>query len=721
MRCLYCGKELALLKRLTGGAEFCSDAHRKKYQEEFNDLALSRLLQTQAPSPAKPLPMPELAELPPVATPPLASLAAPPKASPKPVTPPPVRAKAPQPTKAPEPKDPVVGITGYLVEEPIPGDAVCAVVGGEPYFAPTTAASLPSRGLAARTRALSNSLSLADPLKLNTTLEVRATRIHPRTGNLEIREFSRQAIAPAAALNQTLQTYESVLPGAIGEAMEIPNQPHPPADPPVLWQAGPHPAPPVNLLLGDLARLDFSATGFGEDSPAEPSPSSGPSTELPPPPRAAAPAPDPVPPAPQFVVPQPVVVPQPPTATAPQAATQPLPVTLHGSSAAPAKPASILSAGVPAAIEPQAPPSSALPLRPTIILAPRPARKPAPAPAPELKAPAAVQPAPLAANPALRPLRGPTPANKNRRPEVRVIQTNTPAATPSAPQAARPAPPPASAPAPVQAAPPPPVQAAPQPPVAKAPVPQPKRAAAPEPPPARPEPARPEIDLHLPELHNPEVQGVWARMPVAVKAGIGGALAVAIIGFAYSAMNSNNASATPTTTAQQAGPSYNLGKQINSGGWIEDWAPADKERRITLLRGSQPYSDYRIEFNAQIQNKAIGWMYRGLNPKNYYVVKLEKLKPGIEPVVALVRYAVIDGSNEKRVETILPMKVRVDTTYEIRFDAVGNEFAVWIQGKKVDEWKDSRLGSGGLGLYSEGEESAAVHGTVNVFELVSTK
>ena len=47
MRCLYCGNELALLKKLTGGGEFCSEAHRQKYQEEYNRLALSRLLQAQ--------------------------------------------------------------------------------------------------------------------------------------------------------------------------------------------------------------------------------------------------------------------------------------------------------------------------------------------------------------------------------------------------------------------------------------------------------------------------------------------------------------------------------------------------------------------------------------------------------------------------------------------------------------------------------------------------
>src|ERR1700722_4417708 len=48
MRCLYCGKQLALLKRLTGSGEFCSDAHKQSYQEEYNRLALSRLLQAQS-------------------------------------------------------------------------------------------------------------------------------------------------------------------------------------------------------------------------------------------------------------------------------------------------------------------------------------------------------------------------------------------------------------------------------------------------------------------------------------------------------------------------------------------------------------------------------------------------------------------------------------------------------------------------------------------------
>src|SRR5580700_6557507 len=62
MRCLYCGKELALLKRWTGSGEFCSDAHRLRYQEEYNQLALNRLLQAKPPVPPNEAPPAEPAQ-----------------------------------------------------------------------------------------------------------------------------------------------------------------------------------------------------------------------------------------------------------------------------------------------------------------------------------------------------------------------------------------------------------------------------------------------------------------------------------------------------------------------------------------------------------------------------------------------------------------------------------------------------------------------------------
>lgn len=57
MRCLQCGVEMALLKKLRNSTEFCSDECRQKYQDESNQLAVSRLMQQRKPKPARaPLP-----------------------------------------------------------------------------------------------------------------------------------------------------------------------------------------------------------------------------------------------------------------------------------------------------------------------------------------------------------------------------------------------------------------------------------------------------------------------------------------------------------------------------------------------------------------------------------------------------------------------------------------------------------------------------------------
>ncbi|MGH9592805.1 MAG: hypothetical protein ACRD5L_06915, partial [Bryobacteraceae bacterium] len=162
------------------------------------------------------------------------------------------------------------------------------------------------------------------------------------------------------------------------------------------------------------------------------------------------------------------------------------------------------------------------------------------------------------------------------------------------------------------------------------------------------------------------------------------------------------------------------GAPIPDAGWIADWSPdsAGRGRRISLLRGSIPFSDYRIEFEAQIESKALGWVFRGQNPDNFYVTKLEVIKPGLEPTVALVHFAVINGREQDRAQVPLPLPVRVDTTYKIRFEALGTRFTTWVQDQKIDEWNDSRIASGGAGLYSERGESAPLQGAFNVTQLV---
>ena len=72
MRCLHCGKDIPLFKRLSGG-EFCSEAHRRDYHQEYSQLALNRLMQAgPQPSGEKHTVAPLLVPKPAPPTPPLA-------------------------------------------------------------------------------------------------------------------------------------------------------------------------------------------------------------------------------------------------------------------------------------------------------------------------------------------------------------------------------------------------------------------------------------------------------------------------------------------------------------------------------------------------------------------------------------------------------------------------------------------------------------------------
>ena len=124
-------------------------------------------------------------------------------------------------------------------------------------------------------------------------------------------------------------------------------------------------------------------------------------------------------------------------------------------------------------------------------------------------------------------------------------------------------------------------------------------------------------------------------------------------------------------------------------------------------------SDYRIEIQGQIEKKALGWIFRAHDPKNYYVMKLEWLKPGVDdPIPALIKYAVIDGKESTHTQVMLPLEnVTLTTLFKIRTDVKGNKFTTYINDKRVDYWVDSQIAVGGAGLYAEPNERAIIKST----------
>jgi hypothetical protein len=165
---------------------------------------------------------------------------------------------------------------------------------------------------------------------------------------------------------------------------------------------------------------------------------------------------------------------------------------------------------------------------------------------------------------------------------------------------------------------------------------------------------------------------------------------------------------------------YEVGDNFHAGlaswegkGFSKSWA-YDKEGfvrpgRLALYKPSHDMSDYKVEFLTQIERKSVGWVFRAEDEQNYYAMKLAVTEPGPRPLVALVRYAVVDGKRESHGETPLQVMMHNNRPYRVSVDVKGNRFLTSIEGQVVDSWSDDRLKSGGVGLFSEGSEKARVY------------
>jgi len=160
-------------------------------------------------------------------------------------------------------------------------------------------------------------------------------------------------------------------------------------------------------------------------------------------------------------------------------------------------------------------------------------------------------------------------------------------------------------------------------------------------------------------------------------------------------------SGTGTTSSAGGATISNVGEQ----GWVTEWASdatgSRRRRQITLYRPSAQLSDYQMQFTGQIESKALGWVCRAGDTKNYYGMKIENDKHGS---VVYTRFAVVNGRESSVTQKVLPIQARVDTTYNVKLEVRGPRFSVYIQGEPVELWTDSRLKSGALGFMNEGDE-----------------
>jgi hypothetical protein len=140
--------------------------------------------------------------------------------------------------------------------------------------------------------------------------------------------------------------------------------------------------------------------------------------------------------------------------------------------------------------------------------------------------------------------------------------------------------------------------------------------------------------------------------------------------------------------------------------WSYDVAGFVRPGPLAIFKPTLDLVDYRFEFLGEIDQRAMGWVFRAEDLNNYYAMKFVVVKPGPLPLVDMVHYAVINGKEGPHVHKPLPMTVRADMLYRVLMDVRGADFTVIAQGQVVDFWTDHRLQHGGVGFFANRGERA---------------
>ncbi|MEN6533153.1 MAG: hypothetical protein ABFD60_12665 [Bryobacteraceae bacterium] len=150
-----------------------------------------------------------------------------------------------------------------------------------------------------------------------------------------------------------------------------------------------------------------------------------------------------------------------------------------------------------------------------------------------------------------------------------------------------------------------------------------------------------------------------------------------------------------------------------TGEWANSWTFSDagyiRPGKLAIYTPSVDMQDYHVEFLAQIDRKAVSWVYRAADQMNYYAAKLTVVKSGPAPEVALVRYAVVNGVEGPHTEVPIRLLMQNGTPYKVRVAVKGTDFSTSIEGQLVDHWRDDRLEKGGVGFYAEAGERARLY------------
>jgi hypothetical protein len=209
----------------------------------------------------------------------------------------------------------------------------------------------------------------------------------------------------------------------------------------------------------------------------------------------------------------------------------------------------------------------------------------------------------------------------------------------------------------------------------------------------------------------PESDGFFSRMPGWQKA----AAAVVLLGVAIGAwaVPAYNRSAKPAKTPSIAQAGATMGADSWETDSSGDTAGIARRRVISLYKPGRTKRNYVFEFTGHVEQRAMGWVFRMKDPRNYYCLKLEHTGNGASSAVQLVKFAVVNGEEQPHRLVSIAEPLVAGQPVRIRLDVRGQNFSTQVNGRPVDVWIDNQIAEGTVGFSNESGERAVIR-TVKV-------
>jgi hypothetical protein len=148
----------------------------------------------------------------------------------------------------------------------------------------------------------------------------------------------------------------------------------------------------------------------------------------------------------------------------------------------------------------------------------------------------------------------------------------------------------------------------------------------------------------------------------------------------------------------------------DAAGLVSDESGAARVTGFALNRNTMQLAGYRLDFDARIASRGMGWVIGAADERNYYAFKLEEMKSKEGKKYRLVRYLVSEGevADSDRVQIDVPVELNEEEFNRISVRLRENRIATFINGTGVDYWQAEETPHGGIGFFTESNETAFV-------------